>query len=140
MYRARDGRILVVDDRTRIASGSPFEPTIGFSRAVRVGDLVVVSGTGPVFPQGDACPDDAGRQARRCFELIRAALEGAGASMEHVVRTRMFVTDISRWEEYGRAHGEIFGGNPPATSMVEVRRLIDPAMLIEIEADAVIER
>ena len=138
MYRAGDGRILAVDDRTRISSGSPFEPTIGFSRAVRVGDLVVVSGTGPVFPQGDACPDDAGRQARRCFELIRAALEGAGASMEHVVRTRMFVTRAEDADAVGAVHSELLGHVRPAATMVVVAGLLDPAWRVEIEADAVV--
>jgi isochorismate pyruvate lyase len=125
----------------RVFSGAQWEKTVGYCRAVRAGNHVFVSGSAPVAEGGGVhAPGDAYAQARRCLEIIDVALSKLGASLADVVRTRMFVTDISRWEEYGRAHGEIFGGNPPATSMVEVRRLIDPAMLIEIEADAVIER
>ena len=125
----------------RVFSGAQWEKTVGYCRAVRAGNHVFVSGSAPVAEGGGVhAPGDAYAQARRCLEIIDVALSKLGASLADVVRTRMFVTDISRWDEYGRAHGEIFGGNPPATSMVEVRRLIDPAMLIEIEADAVIER
>src|SRR3954468_17362108 len=95
-------------DRQRISSGSPFEPTIGFSRAVRVGERVWVSGTGPVFPDG-SCPDDAGAQAARVFEIILAALAEAGAGPEHVVRTRMFLTDPDDADAVGRMHGRLFG-------------------------------
>ena len=125
-------------ERRRIPSGSPFEPLIGFSRAVRVGNRVVVSGTGPVVPEG-RCPADAGAQARRCFEIIAGALAEAGALLADVVRTRMYVLDIGDWEKVGRAHGEFFGSIRPATSMVQVSALIDPAMLVEIEADAILE-
>jgi enamine deaminase RidA (YjgF/YER057c/UK114 family) len=126
-----------VDDRARISSHSPFEPTIGFSRAVRVGDRVMVSGTGPVFPEGDACPGDAGLQARRCFEIIRAALEGAGASLEHVVRTRMYVTSAEDADAVGAVHGELLGHVRPAATMVVVAALLDPAWRVEIEAEAI---
>ena len=127
-----------MDDRARISSGSPFEPTIGFSRAVRVGSRVVVSGTGPVFPEGDACPDDAGLQARRCFEIIGAALEGAGASMEHVVHTRMYVTRAGDADAVGAVHGELLGHVRPAATMVVVAGLLDSAWRVEIEAEAVV--
>ena len=125
----------------RVFSGAQWEKTVGYCRAVRAGNHVFVSGSAPVAEGGGVhAPGDAYAQARRCLEIIDVALSKLGASLADIVRTRMFVTDISRWEEYGRAHGEIFGTNPPATSMVEVRRLIDPGMLIEIEADAVVER
>jgi enamine deaminase RidA (YjgF/YER057c/UK114 family) len=124
-------------DRRRIASGSPFEPTIGFSRAVRVGDRVLVSGTGPVVPDGP-CPDDAGMQARRCFEIIAAALEEAGASLRDVVRTRMFVTSDDHADSVGAVHGELFGDVRPAATMVVVAGLLDPTWKVEIEAEAVV--
>lgn len=114
---------------------------IGYSRAVRVGAWVSVAGTTAAAEDGGAVGgDDIGEQAREALRRIRLALEGVGARLEDVVRTRMFVTDITRWEEVGRAHGEVFASIRPATSMVEVRRLIDPALLVEIEADAVIPR
>ena len=113
---------------------------MGYCRAVRAGALVFVTGTAPVAPGGGVhAAGDAYQQARRCLEIIERALRELGAELRHVVRTRMFVTDISRWAEFGRAHREAFAAHPPATTMVEVRALIDPAMLIEIEADAVVE-
>jgi isochorismate pyruvate lyase len=114
---------------------------VGYSRAVRIGIQVSVAGTAPVAEGGGThAPGDAYAQAKRCLAIIIAALEQVGASAKDVVRTRMFVTDISRWQEYGRAHGEVFGDIRPATTMVEVKALIEPDMLIEIEADAVIEQ
>jgi enamine deaminase RidA (YjgF/YER057c/UK114 family) len=126
-----------VTERQRIASGSPFEPTIGFSRAVRTGDRVVVSGTGPVVPAG-RCPDDAGDQARRCFEIIAAALTEAGASLDDVVRTRMYITAAAHADAVGAVHGEILGHVRPAATMVIVAGLLDPAWKVEIEAEAVL--
>ncbi len=126
---------------TRHFSGARWEPEIGYCRAVRAGDLVFVSGSAPVARDGGvATPGDGYGQARRCIEIVGEALAALGAGLEDVVRTRMFVTDVSRWPEFGRAHREAFGAHPPATSMVEVKALIDPAMLIEIEADAVAPR
>ena len=126
-------------ERRNISGGSEWEPVVGYSRAVRVGDRVFVAGTAPVAEGGGThAPGDAYAQARRCLEIILKALGEAGASAADVVRTRMFVTDISRWQEYGRAHGEVFGQIRPATTMVEVRALIEPEMLIEIEAEAVV--
>jgi enamine deaminase RidA (YjgF/YER057c/UK114 family) len=126
-----------VTERQRIASGSPFEPTIGFSRAVRVDDRVVVSGTGPVVPAG-RCPDDAGDQARRCFEIIAAALTEAGASLDDVVRTRMYITAATHADAVGAVHGELLGHVRPAATMVIVAALLDPAWKVEIEAEAVV--
>ncbi len=123
--------------RQRIASGSPFEPRIGFSRALRVGDRVHVSGTGPVVP-GGRCPDDAGAQARRCFDIIAAALEEAGASLTDVVRTRMYVTSAEYADAVGAVHGELFADVRPAATMVMVAGLLDPAWKVEIEAEAVV--
>ena len=123
----------------RVFSGAPWEKTVGYCRALRAGDRVFVTGTAPVAEGGGVhAPGDGYAQATRCFQIIREALAGVGASLEDVTRTRMFVTDIDRWEEYGRAHAEAFGEHPPTTTMVEVSRLIDPDMLIEIEADAVL--
>ena len=125
--------------RTTISTGAPWELTVGYCRAVRVGSHVSVSGTAPVGADGEVVGvGDAYAQACRCIEIIEGALNEAGASLEHVVRTRMFVTDISQWEAIGKAHGEAFGSIRPATSMVEVRALIDPDMLVEIEADAIV--
>ena len=123
----------------RVFSGAPWEAQVGYCRALRAGDRIFVTGTAPVAEGGGVyAPGDAYAQARRCFEIIERALAELGAGMSDVARTRMFVTDIDRWPEYGRAHAEAFGDHPPTTTMVEVRRLIDPAMLIEIEADAVV--
>jgi enamine deaminase RidA (YjgF/YER057c/UK114 family) len=124
-------------DRQRISSGSPYEPAIGFSRAVRVGDRVLVSGTGPVWPDG-SCPDDAAAQARRCFDIALAALTEAGAAPEHVVRTRMFLTSVEDAGAVSAVHGEIFGSVRPAATMVVVAGLLDPRWKVEIEAEAVI--
>lgn len=122
----------------RVFSGSPWEPKVGYCRALRAGDLIFVTGTAPVAAAGGVhAPGDAYAQTVRCFEIIEQALSELGADLSHVVRTRLFVSDISRWQEYGRAHCERFASHPPCTTMVEVKSLIDPAMLIEIEVDAV---
>jgi len=123
----------------RTFSGAPWERSVGYCRALKAGNHIYVTGTAPVGEDGGVhAPDDAYAQARKCLEIIKKALENLGADMAAVVRTRMFVTDIGRWEEFGRAHTEFFGEHPPATTMVEVNRLIEEGMLIEIEADAVL--
>jgi enamine deaminase RidA (YjgF/YER057c/UK114 family) len=124
-------------DRHLVSSGSPFEPTIGFSRAVRVGDRVIVSGTGPVVPAGK-CADDVSVQARRCFEIIETALEEAGASLRDVVRTRMYITAAEYADAVGEVHGAVLGAVRPAATMVVVTELLDPAWKVEIEAEAVV--
>ena len=123
--------------RRLIASGSPYERTIGFSRAIRVGERVLVSGTAPIWPDG-SCDPDPEVQARRCFEIVFAALAEAGASHEHVVRTRMFITDAAWANAVGRAHGSVFGDVRPAATMVVVAALLDPRWKVEIEAEAVV--
>ncbi|HXU45741.1 MAG TPA: RidA family protein [Thermoanaerobaculia bacterium] len=123
----------------RVSSGAPWEAEVGYCRALRAGAQIFVSGTAPVAPDGSTfAPGDAYAQAKRCLEIALAALAQFGAGAPDVVRTRMFVTDISRWQEFGRAHGEVFRDHRPATSMVEVRALIDPEMLIEIEMEALV--
>ena len=121
----------------RLNSGSPWEGIVGYSRVVVRGDAAWVSGTTSTVEGVVTHPGDAGAQTRQALRILKQALERAGFTLADVVRTRMFVTDISRWEEIGRAHGEFFGDVRPASSMVQVAALIDPAMLVEIEADAV---
>jgi enamine deaminase RidA (YjgF/YER057c/UK114 family) len=120
----------------RASSGTAWEPVVGYSRAVAAGDYVFVSGCTSVAGAEFAHPGDGYAQTVQAIANVRAGLEALGASLDDVVRTRMFVTDISRWQEYGRAHGEAFGGVLPATSMIQVSGLIDPRMLVEVEAIA----
>ncbi len=129
----------MASERRTISSGSPYEPRIGFSRAVRLGPLVTVSGTAPIGADGRTVGiGDPAAQARRCLEIIRAALEQAGASLSAVVRTRILLTRIEDWQAVAAVHGEVFRDIRPASTIVEVSRLIDPAWLVEIEADAVV--
>jgi enamine deaminase RidA (YjgF/YER057c/UK114 family) len=121
----------------RFGSGTPWESVVGYSRVVVHGDMAWVSGTTATVDGAVVHPGDAAAQTRQALANLAEALERAGFTVADVVRTRLFVTDISRWEEVGRAHGEVFGDVRPATSMVQVAALIDPAMLVEIEADAV---
>ena len=124
--------------RRRIASASPYEPVVGFSRALRVGGRVLVSGTAPIWPDG-SCDPDPEAQAARCLEIILAALAEAGAGPEHVVRTRMYLVDPTDWEAVGRAHGAIFGEVRPAATMVVVAALLDPRWRVEMEAEAILD-
>lgn len=124
-------------ERRRVHSGSPYEPRIGFSRAVRVGDRVLVSGTAPVWPDG-SCDPDPEVQARRCIEIMLTALREAGAGAEHVVRTRMFITHPSYADAVGRAHAAAFGAVRPAATMLVVAALLDPRWKVEMEAEAVL--
>ena len=123
--------------RESIKSGAPWEDQVGYCRAVKIGKTIEVSGTAPLR-NGKTAGESPYEQAHICLEIIQESLEKLGASMSDVVRTRMFVTDISLWEEFGKAHGEFFSKIKPATTMVEVSALIDPKMLIEIEATAVL--
>lgn len=126
-------------ERKLISSGSRFEPMIGFSRAVRVGPHIAISGTAPIAPGGGvACPGDLYGQTLRCLDIIEQAIIEGGGKREHVIRTRMFLKDISRWEEASHAHGEFFQGILPASTMIQIVQAIDPAWLIEIEADAIV--
>jgi enamine deaminase RidA (YjgF/YER057c/UK114 family) len=128
-----------LSERRHFFSGSPYEPKIGISRAVRVGDRVLVSGTAPIWPDG-SCDPDPGVQARRCFEIIISALRDAGAGPEDVVRTRMFITDAADGESIGAAHAEAFGVASPVSTMVVVSGFLDPRWKCEIEAEAVVTR
>ncbi|MGI8654708.1 MAG: RidA family protein [Pyrinomonadaceae bacterium] len=124
-------------ERQRYSSGTKWETVVGYSRAVRVGNRIYVTGTTATNDEGKVIGiGDVYAQAIQAIQNIEKALNALGAELRHVVRTRMFVTDISRWQEIGRAHGEFFGDIKPATSMIEVSKLIDPEMLVEIEADA----
>ncbi len=128
--------------RTRkqlISSGSPFEAQVGFSRAVRVGDIVHIAGTAPIGADGQAaCIGDPAGQARRCFEIVRDTLEKAGGSLADVVRTRIFLTRIDDWPIVAHVHGEVFGAIRPVCTVMQVSRFIDPNWLLEVEADAII--
>lgn len=126
--------------RRSYSSGSPYEPQIGFCRAVRVGPIVSVAGTAPIGEDGlPFAPGDPAAQTRRCIQIVRTALESLGARLENVVRTRTYLTRREDWEAVGRAHGEFFGDIRPASTMIVVKELLDPAWLVEIEADAVID-
>ena len=126
--------------RKLVSSGSPYELSVGFSRAVRVGSLISVSGTAPIGPDRKTVgPGDPSAQSRRCFEIIRDALEEAGSSLSDVVRTRIFLTNIADWEKVAAVHGEFFGDIRPASTIVQVARLIEPDWLVEIEADAAVD-
>lgn len=126
-------------ERRKITTASPYERRFGFCRAVRVGNHIAVAGTAPIGPDGKTVGvNDVGQQARRCFDIMVAALEDLGAAPADVVRTRMYLTDIDDWEVVGRVHGEYFGDVQPASTMVAVARLIDPEWRVEFEADAII--
>jgi enamine deaminase RidA (YjgF/YER057c/UK114 family) len=127
----------VAGQRQRVSSGSPFEARVGFSRALRVGDRVLVSGTAPIWPDG-SCDPDPERQAARCLEIIAEALGHAGAGIHQVVRTRMFVTDPTDADAVGRAHAAVFSETRPTASMVVVAGLLDPRWKVEIEAEAIV--
>ncbi|MDP8246428.1 MAG: RidA family protein [Candidatus Hinthialibacter antarcticus] len=126
--------------RKLVSSGSPYEGSIGFSRAVRIGNTIAVSGTAPIAADGTtAAPGDMHGQAKRCLEIIEKAITDAGGKLENVVRTRMYLTDAARWEEAGKAHGEFFSEIRPASTMVVVKELLSPEWLVEMEADCLIE-
>jgi enamine deaminase RidA (YjgF/YER057c/UK114 family) len=126
-------------ERKLISSGSPYEPKIGFSRAVRVGPHIAVSGTAPIAEGGGvACPGDLYGQTLRCLEIIERAVNEAGGKREHILRTRMFLKDMKGWEPAGRAHGEFFKDIRPAATMIQIVQAIDAAWLVEIEADAIV--
>jgi enamine deaminase RidA (YjgF/YER057c/UK114 family) len=125
-------------DRKHVSTGSPFEASIGFSRAVRVGNIIAIAGTAPIGADGEtACPGDVQGQARRCFDVILAAVREAGGMPSDIVRTRIFLTRIEDWPLVAKVHGEVFGNIRPACTVMQVTRFIDPRWLVEIEADAV---
>jgi enamine deaminase RidA (YjgF/YER057c/UK114 family) len=126
-------------ERRRVASGSPYEPVIGFSRAIVAGNHVSVAGTAPVMPDGAEPPSDAYGQTKRCLEIVVEALREAGASASDVVRTRAYLVDAADWEEVGRAHGEVFADVRPASTMVVVTGFLDPRWKVELEADAIVD-
>jgi enamine deaminase RidA (YjgF/YER057c/UK114 family) len=126
-------------ERRNISSGSPYEPIVGFSRAVRIGNIIAVGGTAPIGADGKTVGiGDPAAQARRCFEITRQALEQAGASLSDVVRTRILLTDIAHWQQVAKVHGELFADIRPASTIVEVSRFINPEWLVETEVDAVV--
>jgi len=127
-------------ERMRIASGSKYEPVIGFSRAVAAHDHVAVAGTAPIMRDGGDPPADPYGQTKRCLEIIADALREAGASMSDVVRTRTYLVDAADWEEVGRAHGEVFADVRPASTMVVVTGFLDPRWKVELEADAIVDQ
>jgi enamine deaminase RidA (YjgF/YER057c/UK114 family) len=127
-----------VGKRTRVSSGSSWEPKVGISRAIRVGDRVLVSGTAPIWPDG-SCDPDPEAQARRCFEIILAALEEAGSGVDQVARTRIFLTDAADGEAVARAHAATFGAARPASTMIVVEGFLDPRWKVEIEAEAIVD-
>ncbi|MBV9228015.1 MAG: RidA family protein [Chloroflexi bacterium] len=125
--------------RQHVSSGSPYEPRLGYSRAVRVGNIIAIGGTAAIGTDGKTvAPGDAAAQARRCLEIIRIALEGLGANLSHIIRTRILLTHIEDWERVGQVHGEVFGKIRPVTTVMQVTQFIDPDWLIEIEVDAVL--
>lgn len=127
--------------RKNVSTSSPYEPVIGISRAVRIGDTIAISGTAPLDEHGKTVsPGDPTGQARRCFAIIKIALEKLGASLEDVIRTRIFLTEIQDWQAIAQVHGEYFKDIRPASTIVQVSKFIDPDWLVEIEADAVINR
>jgi enamine deaminase RidA (YjgF/YER057c/UK114 family) len=126
-------------NRRRVASGSPYEPVIGFSRAAVAGHHVAVAATAPIMPDGGEPPADAYRQTKRCLEIIVAALEEAGSSVKDVIRTRCYLMVAEDWKEVGRAHGEVFSEVRPASAMIVVTGFIDPRWRVEIEADAILD-
>src|SRR5947209_2708938 len=126
--------------RQHVSSGSPYEPRLGIARAVRIGNSIAIAGTAPLGADGrTVAPGDATAQARRCLEIFQQALEGLGASLSDVIRTRILLTRIEDWEIVGQVHGEFFGSIRPANTVIQVTRFIDPEWLVEIEADAVID-
>lgn len=126
--------------RKNISSGSPYEQSIGFSRAVRIGNIISVSGTAPIAPDGStAHPDDVYGQTKHCLDIIKRAIEGADGKLENVVRTRIMLKDISMWKEAARAHGEYFSEIKPACTFVEVKGFVAADWLVEIEADCIVE-
>ena len=126
--------------RQRVSTGSPFEPKVGISRAVRSGNIIAVTGTAPLGPDGKTVArGDAASQARRCFQIIQSAIEGLGGKLSDVTRTRILLTRIEDWERVATVHGEFFGSIRPANTIMQVVRFIDPDWLVEVEADAVVE-
>lgn len=125
--------------QNRISSGSPYEPRVGFSRGAREGGIIAISGTAPLSSDGKTVsPDDPAAQARRCFEIVAEALDGLGSSVDHVIRTRIYLTRIEDWDVVAPVHGEFFRDIRPASTVVQVSRFIDPEWLVEVEADAVV--